>query len=84
MVISAKGLLDNNLNPTEEDIKKAIRGNICRCTGYKKIIEAIMMCARYFREKTEIPPDSKASKIAEDVFRVDAPGCCGIGLGNVV
>ena len=40
MIISAKSLLDGNLNPTPEDVKKAIRGNLCRCTGYKKIEEA--------------------------------------------
>ncbi len=72
MVISAQGLLDKNLNPTEEEIIKAIRGNICRCTGYKKIVEAIMMCAEYFRENKKIPPQNDASKIGEDVFRIDA------------
>ena len=35
MIISAKSLLDVNLNPTREDVKKAIKGNLCRCTGYK-------------------------------------------------
>ena len=48
MVISAKSLLDVNLNPSREDVKKAIRGNICRCTGYKKIEDAILEAARYF------------------------------------
>ena len=41
MILSAKALLDGNKNPTEEEIKKAIVGNLCRCTGYVKIIEAI-------------------------------------------
>ncbi len=41
MIISAKGLLDRNPFPSEEEIKDAISGNICRCTGYSKIIEAI-------------------------------------------
>ena len=41
MILSAKALLDQNRNPTEEEIKKAIVGNLCRCTGYVKIIEAI-------------------------------------------
>lgn len=42
MVITAKALLIENDNPTEEEVKEALSGNLCRCTGYKKIIEAVM------------------------------------------
>ncbi len=41
MIMSAKNLLDNNSNPTEQEIRKGISGNLCRCTGYQKIFEAI-------------------------------------------
>ena len=41
MILTAKTLLDSNPNPTREEIKKAIGGNYCRCTGYSKIIDAI-------------------------------------------
>ncbi len=41
MILAAKALLDKNPDPTREEIKTAISGNLCRCTGYKKIIEAI-------------------------------------------
>lgn len=41
MLMSAKALLDRNPDPTEDEIKEAIAGNICRCTGYKPIVEAI-------------------------------------------
>ena len=46
MVLSAKALLDKNPNPTEDEIKRAIEGNLCRCTGYVKIIEAIELAAK--------------------------------------
>jgi carbon-monoxide dehydrogenase small subunit len=42
MILSAKALLDENPKPTEEEVRKALEGNMCRCTGYQKIVEAIM------------------------------------------
>ena len=42
MILAAKTLLDNNPEPTEPEVKEAISGNLCRCTGYVKIIEAIL------------------------------------------
>jgi carbon-monoxide dehydrogenase small subunit len=41
MLMSAKALLDRNPHPTEEEIKEAISGNLCRCTGYVNIVQAI-------------------------------------------
>jgi carbon-monoxide dehydrogenase small subunit len=46
MLMSAKHLLDNNREPTETEIRRAIQGNICRCTGYVNIVEAISAVAR--------------------------------------
>jgi len=45
MILSAKALLDKNPHPTEEEIKQGIAGNLCRCTGYAKIIESIKAAA---------------------------------------
>lgn len=41
MIITAKGLLDRNLHPTKQEIVTSISSNLCRCTGYKKIVEAV-------------------------------------------
>lgn len=46
LIMAAKALLDENNNPTEEEVKEAIAGNICRCTGYVKPIKAIMNVAK--------------------------------------
>jgi carbon-monoxide dehydrogenase small subunit len=46
MVLSAKALLDENPKPTEMEVKQAIAGNLCRCTGYQKIVEAILSAAQ--------------------------------------
>lgn len=50
MIMSAKALLDKNPNPTPEEVKKALKGNICRCTGYVKIEEAVLAAATRLRE----------------------------------
>jgi len=42
MILTAKAILDEETNPTEEVIKEKMAGNLCRCTGYKKILEAVM------------------------------------------
>ena len=49
MIMSAKVLLDKNPSPSEEEIKKGIAGNLCRCTGYTKIIESIKAAADSMR-----------------------------------
>ncbi|MFY9813117.1 MAG: (2Fe-2S)-binding protein [Dehalococcoidales bacterium] len=49
MIMIAKALLDRNPNPTEEEIRKAIAGNVCRCTGYVKIVQSISEAAKLIR-----------------------------------
>ncbi|MGI6686097.1 MAG: (2Fe-2S)-binding protein [Bacillota bacterium] len=46
MVMTAKALLEKNLNPSEEEIKRELAGNLCRCTGYERIIKAVSKAAK--------------------------------------
>ncbi len=74
MVMSGKALIDKNPNPTEDDIKEAIKGNICRCTGYKKIIEAIDLAAQIKRGDRQIDKElEKGDKfgVGSNAFRID-------------
>jgi len=51
MIMTAKALLADNPNPTEDEIRQGISGNLCRCTGYVKIVEAIQYAAAKLREQ---------------------------------
>ena len=73
MVMSAKGLLDVNPAPTREEAAYAIRNNICRCTGYVKIIDAILLAAELFR-KGEVPPVPEDWSLGAKVPRVGRGG----------
>ena len=53
MMIAAHGLLQRTLNPTDEEIKEAIGGNLCRCTGYAQIVEAVALAAARMRQQRE-------------------------------
>lgn len=53
MIMSSKALLDSNPNPSREEVKEALGGNICRCTGYVKIEEAVMGAAERLRKEVE-------------------------------
>jgi carbon-monoxide dehydrogenase small subunit len=50
MIMSACGLLNSNPNPSEEEIRHAIHGNLCRCTGYQHIVNAIQYAAKQSQE----------------------------------
>ncbi|MGB6066618.1 MAG: (2Fe-2S)-binding protein [Desulfomonilaceae bacterium] len=52
MILSSKALLDRSPHPTDEEIKTALAGNFCRCTGYKKILEAVQSVARQSNTET--------------------------------
>ncbi len=74
MVISAAGLLRQNPDPTDEEIKTAIRGNLCRCTGYRKIIEGIRLAGEVLRGVKQIdyePEQEDYGRVGTRTFRVD-------------
>ena len=71
MVICAKGLLDWNPDPSEAEIRYAIRNNICRCTGYVKIIKAIQLAAKAKREGFIPEPSINDWHVGNRVHRVD-------------
>ena len=71
MVISAKGLLDVNPDPTREEAAFAIRNNICRCTGYVKIIDGILLAARIFREGKLPAASADDWQVGSRVHRLD-------------
>ncbi len=96
MVICAKGLLDQNPNPSRTEIAFAIRNNFCRCTGYKKIIDGISLAARMLRENLS-PEDMEREreegkdgqeggsplKVGADIHRIDVEGKV-LGTGEYV
>ena len=72
MVMAAKALIDREPDPCPKQVKDAIRMNICRCTGYKKIEEAILLAARVFRNGEEVPKRELIGIVGENLDRVDA------------
>lgn len=71
MIMATKALLDKNLNPTTDEIRKALSRNICRCTGYKKIIEAVQLAASAMRGETSIDLDEGKGWVGERAVRAD-------------
>ena len=74
MVMAGKALIDRNPDPSEEEIRNAIRGNLCRCTGYRKIIDGIRLAASVLRGETRIDPAAEQGDdygVGRRAFRVD-------------
>ncbi|MDO4336691.1 MAG: selenium-dependent xanthine dehydrogenase [Eubacteriales bacterium] len=71
MVMCTKALLDKTLNPTEDEIKYALRNNYCRCTGYVKIIAAVKLSAKILRDGAIPPEGADDWKIGSRVHRLD-------------
>lgn len=75
MVMAGKALLDANPDPSEDEIKRAIKNNICRCTGYKKIIEAIQLAGAVLRGDAAIDEELETGEsgygVGDRAFRLD-------------
>ena len=71
MIMATKALLDQNQEPNREEIKNALRRNLCRCTGYTKIVDAVQLAARFIRG--EITPDEVRPPADADPLGVSHP-----------
>jgi len=86
MIMAAKVLLDQNPDPDAAAIKRALARNLCRCTGYKKIIEAIQLAGRFMRGETT--PAEVRAKISKKMLGVSHPRptamikACGVAQFN--
>ncbi|MCZ6568025.1 MAG: 2Fe-2S iron-sulfur cluster-binding protein, partial [Actinobacteria bacterium] len=57
MIMAAVSLLEDNANPTEDEIRHGIEGNLCRCTGYHNIVRAVEYAGAKMRGEEPAPPD---------------------------
>ncbi|MFH0866162.1 MAG: molybdopterin cofactor-binding domain-containing protein [Bacteroidota bacterium] len=80
MIMRTKSILDKNPNPTTEEIKSELSGNLCRCTGYTKIIEAVETAVKYLNGKEPVELEFQSQKSAIDLSvvgkrlpKIDAP-----------
>jgi aldehyde oxidoreductase len=86
MIMATKALLDQNPNPDVTAIKRALARNLCRCTGYKKIFEAVQLAGRFIRGETT--PEDIRRKIGKDMLGVSHPRptamlkACGLAQFN--
>ena len=71
MVVSAAALLRETPDPTEDDVKRALAGNLCRCTGYKQIVDAVRAAAAEMREAArapELPETARSPRLPAEVL----------------
>ncbi len=72
MIMAAKALIDSTPSPTRDDVKKGLRGNICRCTGYVKIENAVLRAAEMLRTGAPVPEEDRNPRLSGDMARIDA------------
>jgi aldehyde oxidoreductase len=76
MIMATKGLLEKNQNPSVPEIKKALARNLCRCTGYKKIVEAVQLAGKFIRKETT--PAEERGKIRSGIIGISHPRPSGM------
>ncbi|MFH0915187.1 MAG: (2Fe-2S)-binding protein [bacterium] len=74
MLLSAKALLDTNLDPTRHEVAQALAGNLCRCTGYVKIVDAVLTAAAVIRSEDGAQRGAAAGEGAAGVGAAAGPG----------
>jgi carbon-monoxide dehydrogenase small subunit len=57
MMLTAKALLDENPDPTEDEVRWALSGNLCRCTGYQNIVKSVLLAAARLRANNHVEED---------------------------
>lgn len=72
MVMSGKALIDVNPDPTRLEVINAIKNNICRCTGYKKIVDGVLLAAKIFRDNLPVNEEVGEVTVGQAMLRVDA------------
>ena len=72
IVVQSKVLLDNNPDPSREDVEKALTPNLCRCTGYKKVIDSVIYAGEAIRNGVTIPKPSGDGKVGGRLPKYDA------------
>ncbi len=86
MIMATKALLDENPNPSVEEIKKALAHSLCRCTGYKKIVDAVQLAGKFIRKETT--PDAVRNSLGKEAIGVSHPRptamlkACGLAQFN--
>lgn len=86
LIMATKALLDKNPDPDEAEIKKALAHNLCRCTGYKKILDAVYLAGKFIRKETT--PDAVRDRLGEGMIGVSHPRptamlkACGLAQFN--
>jgi carbon-monoxide dehydrogenase small subunit len=79
MIMRSKALLDENPTPTEAEVREGLSDNLCRCTGYKKIVEAVLDAADRMDESSQTPVATDGGHA--DASDIEDGECCGKGGG---